>query len=91
MATHIKSLLGSFLTKRKKDSEKYKYIEKITRDILGEESKKYIQVGKITKDTLAFSSTAASFSYEFSLKKNILLGKIQKEFPEIKKIKTEIK
>lgn len=87
MATHIKFLVEGFLKKRKKEGARQERIEDIVSCFLDDEAGKYIYLKKITGAEVVFYSGSSNFTYDLKLKREKLLKEIQKEFPEIKKIK----
>lgn len=90
MATHIKFLLEDFLKRKKSELDGFCKIERVVREALDDENKNHIFFKKILKDTLILGSDSSSFMYYFNLKKENVLKRVSKEFPEIKKIKIEI-
>ena len=90
MATHIKHVLGGFLKEKKKDLKKRDQIEKIIGEELEGKIKKHIKLKRIYKNNLILHSDSSNYSFSFYLKKESLLKKIQKKFPEIKDIKIKI-
>ena len=87
MATHIKQIIGKFLKKGKQRTQYQEKIKKRVEELLGEETRKHIQLVRIYKNHLVFRSDASSFTYDFNLKKETLLGEIKKSFPEIEGVK----
>ena len=87
MATHIKHVLGGFLKDKKKDLKKRDQIEKIIEEELGEKVKKHISLKRIYKNNLILHSDSSNYSFSFYLKKENMLKKIKKKFPEIEDIK----
>jgi len=90
VATHIKNIIEQFLKDKKAEAKSTGKIEKIIEENLGENLKKHIRLQRIYKKNLIFSSDSSSASYEFKLRREILLKAVKKEFPDIEGAKIKI-
>jgi hypothetical protein len=90
VATHIKNIINQFLREKKSEAKSADKIEKIIEENLGANLKKHIRLQKIYKKNLIFCSDSSSASYEFGLRKDILLKAVKKEFPDIEGAKIKI-
>lgn len=88
MATHIKTVLGEFLKKKKQDIGYQERIKKVVAVNIDKKIKKNVHLKTIDKNKLVFNCEGPSFAYVFNLQKDKLLKAVQQEFPEIDGIKT---
>jgi hypothetical protein len=86
----LKNLLEDFLKDKKEKIKKREKIEKILEKFLEEDLKNHLHLKGIYKKKLVFYTENASFGYVFNLKKEEVLEKIKKEFPEIEEIKIKV-
>ena len=90
MATHIKSIIEEFLKEKKAEAKSTGKIERIVEENLGENLKKHVRLQRIYKKNLYFRSDSSSASYEFRLRREVLLKAVKKEFPDIEGVKIKI-
>lgn len=90
MGTHIGEIVAKFIKEVKQRNDYQNKIEKELINFLDEESAGYIKRKEIKRDQITVYFGASSFAYDFNLKKDELLKKIQEKFPEIKEIKTKV-
>ncbi|MCF7908193.1 MAG: hypothetical protein K9L86_04925 [Candidatus Omnitrophica bacterium] len=86
MATHIKELILEFLKQKQGKVLQQESIGKIVNRFLAEETKQHIYLKAATEDSIILHSDSSGATYNLTLIKDKLLGEIQKQFPEIKKI-----
>jgi hypothetical protein len=86
----LKDLLDDFLKDKKEKIEKREKIERILDKFLEEDLKNHLHLKGIYKKRLVFYVDNASFGYVFNLKKEEVLEKIKKEFPQIEEIKIKV-
>jgi len=91
MATHIKPLIEHFFKKKQKDLKKQDQLKEILDRFLDQETKKHIYPEEVKKNTLFFKSDSSAFTYTFNLYKNKILEEAKKVWPEINKIRVELK
>ena len=87
---NISDIVEKFIKEIKEKNNYNNQVEKEIIDYIGPESVKNIVRKEIQKDQIMLYFGSSSFAYDFNLKKEELLKKIQKSFPEIKQIKTKI-
>lgn len=90
VAIHIKNIIDQFLEEKKAEAKSTGKIEKIIEENLGVDLKKHVRLQRIYKKNLIFCSDSSSASYEFRLRREILLKAVKKEFPDIEGMKIKI-
>lgn len=90
MPTHIKNIISQFLKEKKSEAKSAGKIERIIEENLGADLVRHVKLQRIYKKTLIFNSDSSSASYEFGLRKDILLKAVKKDFPDIEGVKIKI-
>ena len=91
MATHIKEVIGDFFKNSQQLVENRKKFDMIVEPYLKNGVEGNVLFAGVEKNKLVFHAKASCFSYTFNLQKPQLLKDIQREFPYIEDIKTEVR